>query len=152
MDSLNKRRVGRCGELLVQYMLLKQGIESASLTTDPGVDLVAFRDVRQKPVTIQVKTSTPPSDASGSKWVRWDVPANCPAEYVALVDLNRNKFWLISAEHLWNIAKRPRDKDCYLWWYVPEYETKRGRRPAMNEEQFKEYEMDAAISRLFSLE
>ena len=146
------QQIGKCGELLIQYELLKRGVESAPLTTDTGVDLVAFRDVRQKPVTIQVKTTTAPSDPPGIKWVRWDVAANCPAEYVALVDLYRNKSWLISTEDLWKIAERPPDKDCYLWWYVPEYETKRGRRPAMNEEQFKEYEMDAAISKVFGLE
>lgn len=36
-----KSQIGRCGELLVQYHLLKLGIESAPMTTDSGVDRLA---------------------------------------------------------------------------------------------------------------
>ena len=58
MDKLARRQIGKCGELLVQYILLKHGIESAPLTTDPGIDLIAFPDIRRQPLKIQVKTST----------------------------------------------------------------------------------------------
>lgn len=40
--DLKPAQIGRCGELLVQYRLLKFGIESAPLTTDSGIDLVAY--------------------------------------------------------------------------------------------------------------
>jgi len=43
---VSTQRIGRCGELLVHYKLLKLGIESAAMTTDAGVDLVAFPFVR----------------------------------------------------------------------------------------------------------
>lgn len=39
--SLSIAQSGRCGELVVQYTLLTRGIESAPLSTDTGVDLVA---------------------------------------------------------------------------------------------------------------
>ncbi len=42
MVKLAIQQIGKCGELLVQYMLLKHGVESAPLTTDPGIDLVAL--------------------------------------------------------------------------------------------------------------
>ena len=61
MDNVVDRttqQVGRCGELLVQYRLLRLGVESAPMTTDSGIDLVAFDPKRQAVVTIQVKTST----------------------------------------------------------------------------------------------
>lgn len=40
--KLKTAQIGRCGELLVQYRLLSHGIESSSMTTDSGVDLVAI--------------------------------------------------------------------------------------------------------------
>ena len=43
---MSTQRIGRCGELLVHDKLLKLGIESAAMTTDAGVDLVAFPFVR----------------------------------------------------------------------------------------------------------
>jgi len=42
MAKLATQQIGRCGELLVQYILLKHRIESAPLTTDVGIDLVAY--------------------------------------------------------------------------------------------------------------
>jgi len=36
MTQPNTQQVGRCGELLVQYKLLKFGIDSAPMTTDYG--------------------------------------------------------------------------------------------------------------------
>lgn len=55
--ALTKSQIGRCGELLVQYRLLKLGIESAPMTTDSGVDLVAYAPASGRPATIQVKTN-----------------------------------------------------------------------------------------------
>ena len=40
--KLKTAQIGRCGELFVQYQLLLRGIESAPMSTDAGVDLVAY--------------------------------------------------------------------------------------------------------------
>jgi len=148
MVTLTTQQIGKCGELLVQYMLLKHGVESAPLTTDPGIDLVAFRDIKQKAATIQVKTSTHRGPAD-DKWLRWEVPEDCPADYVALVDLNRNKFWLIRTEKFKQKAQHAAKGQLRLWWSLPEYESERS---ARKEEQFKDYEMDAAIPEVFGPE
>ncbi len=57
---LSNMQIGKAGELLVQYKLLLCGIESAPLTTDAGVDLVAFSTRRQDAVTIQIKSNFKP--------------------------------------------------------------------------------------------
>ena len=63
---MNKQQIGKAGELLVQYKLLRSGIESSPLTTDSGIDIVAFSKRQQKPFTIQVKTNEKPKP-SGEK-------------------------------------------------------------------------------------
>jgi hypothetical protein len=145
MDKLASRQIGKCGELLVQYMLLKHGVESAPLTTDTGIDLIAFPDIERKPVTIQVKTSThlgPVSD----KWLLWQIPEDCPADYIAAVDLVRNRFWLIRTEEFKKMAHRTTKGRVRLWWSLPGYESKR---PIHKEEKFREYYMDSAIPKVF---
>ena len=143
-----------CGELLVQYMLLKHGIESAGLTTDPSIDLIAFLDVkapsegRRRSVTIQVKTSTHFGSA-GDKWLLWQIPENCPADYIAVVDLYRNKCWLIRTEEFKQKARRAGKGQLRLWWPLPECEYEKAVR---KEEQFKEYEMDVSIPKVFEIE
>lgn len=94
-------------------MLLKHGVESAPLTTDPGIDLVAFRDVHQKAVTIQVKTSThrternDPTGSKWGKWLLWEIRNDCPADYIAVVDLEYQKFWLIPKKEFIEKATHP---------------------------------------------
>jgi hypothetical protein len=49
---MGTQHIGAAGELLVQYRLLKMGIESAWMTTDAGVDLVVYApgsDSQQEP-------------------------------------------------------------------------------------------------------
>jgi hypothetical protein len=53
--------IGAAGELLVQYRLLKLGIDSARLTTDAGVDLVVYSPATGRATTVQVKTVLAPA-------------------------------------------------------------------------------------------
>ena len=153
MVKLATQQIGKCGELLVQYILLKHGVESAPLTTDPGIDLVAFPNVkaspeeRRKPLTIQVKTSRHLGTA-GDKWLEWQIPEDCPADYIAAVDFHRDKFWLIATEEFKQVARRSARGRLRLWWSLPGYESTRAER---KEEQFNDYEMKAVIPKVFGL-
>lgn len=145
MVKLATQQTGRCGELLVQYILLKHGIESAPLTTDLGIDLVAYPNIVRKSVTIQVKTSNHLGPAD-DKWLRWDIREDCPADYIAAVDLIRNKFWLIRTEEFKKIATKTTEGRLRLWWSLPGFESKRSKK---KEEYFKEYDMEIAIGKVF---
>ncbi len=59
------QHIGAAGELLVQYLLLKYGIDSAAMTTDAGIDLVAYSPKNKRPYTIQVKTQEQPTKGGG---------------------------------------------------------------------------------------
>ncbi len=157
MVKLATQQIGKCGELLVQYILLKHGIESAPLTTDPGIDLVAFPNVkvspkeRRKPLTIQVKTSTHRpeiSDLAGTKWVEWWVSDKCPADYVAAVDHDRQKCWLFSIEEFRKRGIRSGDGHRLLW-YIPGLEYGKTKK---TENRYKEFEMETAIPKVFGFE
>lgn len=148
--NLNNQQIGRCGELFVQYILLKHGVDSAPLTIDTGIDLVAFPDKRGKPVTIQVKTSTHHSEASDPmcKWLLWEIPKDCLADYIATVDFEREKFWLISTKEFIEKATHCGEDLFRLLWYIPGHE---GGETKKREEKFVEYEMDVVIPKLFVL-
>ena len=147
MTKLNSQQVGKCGELLVQYGLLKHGIESSALTTDSGsgIDLVAYDPTKRRPVTIQVKTSSHrgPSD---DKWLLWEVSEECPADYISAVDLERDKFWLLSMAEFKKVARHSAKGTLRLWWSLPGYESEKS---SKKEEVFEDYEMDIAIPKVF---
>jgi len=77
--------------------LLLAGVESAPLTTDYGVDLVAFSPRNQKAVSIQVKTNHHPKHGGGKGKLAldWWVPDDSPADTVAFVDLSSSTVWLM---------------------------------------------------------
>jgi hypothetical protein len=56
---MNTQHIGAAGELLVQYQLLKLGIDSARLTTDAGVDLVVYAPGDRSATTTRVRCVAP---------------------------------------------------------------------------------------------
>ncbi len=63
--KLGTLAMGAAGELLVQYKLLKLGIDSARLTTDSGIDQVMYLPESKSAATIQVKTKNKPVRREG---------------------------------------------------------------------------------------
>ena len=78
---MSTQHIGAAGELLVQYKLLKLGIDSARLTTDAGIDLVVYAPVSAEATTVQVKSNLAPKPAGGKGQLSrsWDFPHACPA-------------------------------------------------------------------------
>ena len=147
LKNLSTQQVGRCGEVLVQFELLKHGIDSAPMTTDVGIDLVALNPKTKDYVTIQVKTSSSYEDGT-SRWVDWNMRKTCIAEYVATVDLKRNKIWMFTKEKFEVISTRTGKESRRLWWYIP------GHRPKTStlsrfEEHFKKDDIESVIPVLF---
>ena len=90
-------RIGRRGELLVQSRLLPHGIDSAPMTVDKGVDLIAFRMGSDNKVTeslsIQVKATAKLWDG---RCYSWGMPQKSPADIIAFVAVDKipERIWL----------------------------------------------------------
>lgn len=100
--ALSTAQIGKCGELLVQYRLLLLGVESAPLSTDTGIDLVAYSPAKAQPITIQIKSNLKPKPGGGKGKLAldWWVPEDTPATFVALVDLSTEAVWLFTLTEL----------------------------------------------------
>ena len=115
-----KSQIGRCGELLVQYHLLRRGIESAPMTTDAGVDLVAYAPQQARPFSIQVKTNlkAKPGGGKGKAALDWWVDEDTPAQLVTFVDLSSQKIWLVLREELATVAQQRSNRRFHLYLYT----------------------------------
>src|SRR5260221_5199614 len=100
--KLTTQQIGRLGELLVQYELLRCGIESAPMTTDTGVDLVAYSSIQGRSFTVQVKTNLAPKPGGGkgAPAIDWWVSEDCPAEIYALADVSTRRVCLFNKQEL----------------------------------------------------
>jgi hypothetical protein len=113
--------IGTAGELLVQYKLLKHGIDSARLTVDRGIDLVMYVPGRSKAATIQVKTNEIPTPAGGKGKLHlgWNFDDDCPAEWLACADLSTDRAWLFTIERARKLAQQHHPNDVRrLYWFI----------------------------------
>jgi hypothetical protein len=115
------QHIGAAGELLVQYQLLKLGIDSARLTTDSGVDLVVYSPVTGHATTVQVKTvfGPAPSGGRGRLAIGWSFPHDLRAELLAVVLLSEDEAWLFTADEARAVAQQHHPTGSRrLYWYT----------------------------------
>lgn len=118
---MTTQHIGSAGELLVQYRLLKLGIDSARLTTDSGVDLVVYSPADGRAHTVQVKTVAlaMPAGGKGRLAVGWAFPRDLRAEYLAVVRLDVDEVWIFTANEARGLAQqRPETGAWRLYWYA----------------------------------
>jgi hypothetical protein len=114
------QQIGRAGELLVQFKLLRFGIESAALTTDAGIDLVAYSPLKDNAITIQVKANekAKPGGGAGSLALDWWLRENSPAELVALADLESQEVWLFTHSEFAESAQQHSNGRYHFYMYL----------------------------------
>jgi hypothetical protein len=120
-DSVLKTaQIGRCGELFVQYKLLLRGVDSAPMSTDSGVDLVAYAPFAAEPVTIQVKTNLKPKPGGGKGKLAldWWIAEASPAQFFALVDLASERVWFFSRDELAACSQQRSSGRFHMYMYT----------------------------------
>lgn len=118
---MTTQHIGAAGELLVQYRLLKVGIDSARLTTDAGIDLVVYAPGNGEATTVQVKANLAPKPAGGKGQLSrgWDFPHACPAQLLALVALDSDRVWLFKLTEALELAQQHSPKGMRkLYWFI----------------------------------
>ena len=147
--KLRTTQIGRCGELLVQYRLLRLGVESAAMTTDNGIDLVAYSPRDAKPKTIQVKTNlqAKPGGGKGKLAIDWWLPQSSPAQLVALVDLKADKVWLLTHGQMVELAQQQPVGRLHLYMYTDSGYVPR--RNMCHVRDFDQFLLEARVKSLF---
>ena len=144
------RHIGKAGELLVQYKLSKHGIDSSTMTTDAGIDLVAYSPRNTRPYTIQVKTQEKPTPGGGKGKLAlaWDLKESSPADLVAVTDLSSNSVWLFRHSEFIELAQQHSAKGIYkLYMYVDE--TIKTKKEKALKSQFADYIIEKRMKTYF---
>jgi hypothetical protein len=121
LQPVSTPHIGAAGELLVQYRLLRLGIDSARLTTDAGIDLVVYAPGNAEATTVQVKTNLAAKPAGGKGQLSrgWDFPHTCSAQLLALVALDSDCVWLFTMSEARELAQQHSPKGIRkLYWFV----------------------------------
>jgi hypothetical protein len=151
--AISKQQIGRCGELFVQHQLLLDGIESSPLTTDVGIDLVAYSPRKKKPALIQVKTNLKPKPGGGKGKlaIGWWIPDDSPAELFAFVDLSQPRVWIFTFSEIKKLAQQHSNGRYHLYMYVDPTVKRKASTPAKLAfvYQFQRYLLENRKHKLF---
>jgi hypothetical protein len=141
-------QIGASGVLLIQYQLLKRGIESAPMTTDDGIDLVVYSPKLERALTVQVKTCLRPKAAGGRgrAALDWWLPSWSPAELVGVVNLDDDGVWLFRHAEFVEKAQQKPEGRLHLYFYVdPTY----GARTGCHLRDFERFRLEHRMADLF---
>ena len=147
---LSRRHIGKAGELLVQYKLIKHGIDSSAMTTDAGVDLVTYSPRNKQAYTIQVKTQEKPTPGGGKGKlaIGWYLNETSPADLVAVTDLSTDSMWLFTHSEFTTFAQQHSSKGIYqLYMYVDE--TIKTKKEKALKSQFNDYLIEKRFKTFF---
>ena len=150
---MNTAQINKCGELLVQYQLMLQGVKSAPPATDSGVDLVAYSRRNARPVTVQVTANLQAKRAGGEgkQSLEWWIPVEGPAQYVAFVDLSSQRIWLLSQAEVGTLAQQTSNGKHHFYMYVdPTVKPSKVGRPVFYYE-FEKYLLQNRAHEVFDL-
>lgn len=90
------------------------------MTTDTGIDLVAYSPDKKASFTIQVKANLAPKPGGGkgSAAIDWWVGEDCPAEWIAFADISTRQIWMLTREELDSAAQQRSNGKLHLYMYT----------------------------------
>jgi hypothetical protein len=147
---MRTQHIGAAGELLVQYQLLKMGIDSARMTTDAGIDLVVYAPGNRSASTVQVKTNmgAKPAGGRGALSRGWFFPDQCPAQLLAFVALDTDTAWLFTLQEAQELAQQHSQRGNYqVYWRVKAAPV--GQKSPRHEAQMADYLLATRAAQLF---
>ena len=150
-QSPTKQQIGRSGELLVQYSLLRKGIESSQMTIDTGIDLVAFSGAKRKAITIQVKANlkAKPAGGKGKLALDWWAPEESKADFYAFVDLESQGIWLVGHRELAKLAQQKSSGRLHLYIYLDPNAKPRADKKKVRMYEFEKYRLENRVKKVF---
>ncbi|KAF0190564.1 MAG: hypothetical protein FD165_2599 [Gammaproteobacteria bacterium] len=121
------------------------------MSTDIGIDLVAYAPSRTHPATIQVKTNLKPKPGGGKgkAAIDWWLPESSPAELVAFVNLEAQAVWVMSNAEVQKYAQQHSSGRHHFYMYTdPAVLPKKSDRP-VHAYEFEAFRLENRASKLF---
>lgn len=145
---LKTAQIGAAGVLLIQYRLLSLGIESAPMTTEDGIDLVAYSPWLREALTVQVKTvlKRKPSGGRGRPTLDWWLRSDSPAQLVGVVNLEDDAIWIFRHDEFELAAQQKPIGRVHLYFYT---DSDYGARPGCHAREFERFLLQNRTRELF---
>jgi hypothetical protein len=121
------------------------------MTTDSGIDLVAYSKRGNKALTIQVKTNqkAKPGGGKGRLALDWWAPQQSEAQFFAFVELENQQIWLIKHKELDSLAQqKPAGKYHFFMILDPEAKDRKDNK-MFRLREFEKYKLENRLHSVF---
>jgi hypothetical protein len=147
MNEVPKSMIGVSGKLLVNSLLLREGI-STQLGKN-GFDLVVTLSRPKRRWTILVTTNLRPKKAGGKGKMAldWWVAVDNPADYVACVDLSTLRVYLFTRAEYEKLSQQKAGGKYHLYMYTNKAVALRGKKSMKFDYEFEPYRLENRIHR-----
>jgi len=121
------------------------------MSTDSGIDLVAYSENIAQPITIQVKTNLRPKSGGGKGKLAldWWVPEKTPASFVALADLSTELVWLFTPDELQAHAQQRSSGRLHIYMYTDSTVRPRSKQNLVHVHEFERFLLSSIAERVF---
>ena len=139
---MDKNQIMFAGKLLVEYKLLKNGID-ASLNYDNS-DIHLKVVSKNKTISFNIKTTEEPKPGGGKgkDAVSWNL-GKTSADFIACVNLADDEVWLFTPSEMYELAQHPSKDKLYIYTD----EAVNARKKALRSE-FREYLIENRIKKI----
>lgn len=123
------------------------------MSTDVGIDLVAYSPMTARPRTVQVKTNLKPKPGGGKgkSALDWWVPQDSPAEIIALVDLSEQRLWTFELAELARLAQQNSSGRHHLYMYTDPTARRKRAETLTQAYEFQRYLLENRVHELFGI-
>jgi hypothetical protein len=147
MNEVPKSMIGVSGKLLVNSLLLREGI-SCQFGRN-GFDLVVNLTRPKRKWTVLVTANLRPKKAGGKGKMAldWWVAEGNPANYVACVDLSTLRTWIFTRAEFEKLSQQKAGGKYHLYMYTKKEVALRGKKSMKFDYEFESYRMENRIYR-----
>jgi hypothetical protein len=147
MNEVPKSMIGVSGKLLVNSLLLREGIP-CELGSN-GFDLVINLTRPKRKWTVLVTANLRPKKAGGKGKMAldWWVSEGNPADYVACVDLSTLRTWIFTRAEFEKLSQQKAGGKYHLYMYTKKEVALRGKKSMKFDYEFESYRMENRIYR-----
>lgn len=147
MKKVPKAVIGQSGKLLVQSLLMREGI--ACREGEEATELIINLERPKREFKIMTTTNLQPKRAGGKGKMAldWWIPQDSKADFVCCADLSTLRVWLFRIGEIPGLAQQRTSEKYHLYMYTTRNVALRGKKEMKFDYEFESYRLENRIYR-----
>lgn len=147
MQRIQKNRIGYAGMILVQSLLLREGISCETVEGAMDLEIQLTKPNRRFDALVVTNLRPKRAGGKGKEALDWWIPARSEADFVACVDLSTLRVWLFSAAEIAKFSQQRSKNKFHFYMYTDNTVALRGKKEQKFDYEFESYRIENRVYR-----